>query len=280
MPQEPYYKITAPVTSDLMTNNNRDFLLEQLTTVPAFRALLRAIEARKMSAIQFERPTLDFGCGDGNFAATTFLHPIDVGVDPSEIAINEARTTGKYLELRVTDGRTLPYPDNYFGSVFSNSVLEHIPNLDENLAEVHRVLKPGGVFAITTPSDHFAEYLFVSTTLRNIHIKAAARAYENFFNRISRHYRTDSPEVWTKRLASLNFRVTECHTYFTASSSRLFDLMHYYSAPTILYKKLTRRWILAPYAWNFLHLIPSFRHHTENADTPDGAYIFMICEKV
>jgi SAM-dependent methyltransferase len=262
-----------------MIKGDRDFLLEHLETVPAFRALLRAIEARKMSAVEFARPVLDFGCGDGNFAAMTFSDPLDVGVDPSRTAIEEARGTGMYRELCLTDGRFIPYPDGYFASALSNSVLEHITDLDENLSEVHRVLKPGALFAFTTPSHHFAEYLFFPTLMRTFGLLKASRAYENYFNRISRHYRTDSPDIWRKRLEQHGFRIVECYTYFTASSSRLFDLMHYYSAPAILYKKLFRRWILAPYRWNFAHILPTFRWHVESADTPEGAYIFVICEK-
>lgn len=264
----------------LSSSPSRDYLIEHLTTVPAFRALLRAIEARKMAVVNYPRPILDLGCGDGNFAALTFNEPIDVGIDPSASAITEARATKMYRELRVTDGLTIPYPDNSFASVLSNSVLEHIPNLDANLAEVHRVLKPGGLFVFTTPSDHFAEYLFAPTLLRAIGLKGIGRAYENYFNRISRHCRTDSPETWQTRLEHFGLRVKEWHSYFTPASSRLFDLMHYYSAPTMLYKRLTGRWILAPYAWNFFYLTPLFRRHVENADCDEGAYLFFVCEKL
>ncbi len=264
----------------LMTNHHsRDYLIEHLISVPAFRALLRSIEAEKIASVNLPRPVLDFGCGDGNFAQMTFDEPLEAGIDPSASAIEQARMTGMYRELHVTNGLTIPYPDNSFASVLSNSVLEHIPDLDLNLSEVYRVLKPHGLFVFSTPSDHFAEYLFVPSLMRTIGLDHLGRAYENYFNRISRHYHTDSYKTWSERLIRFGFRVREWQSYFSAAAARLFDLMHYYSAPAILYKKATGRWILVPFAWNFIHLTPLFRHYTISPNCAEGAYLFFICEK-
>jgi SAM-dependent methyltransferase len=53
----------------------------------------------------------------------------------------------------VADGRHLPFPDNHFTKIFSISVVEHIPEEGDSacLAEIGRVLAPGGVCAITVP---------------------------------------------------------------------------------------------------------------------------------
>ena len=261
-----------------MTQQN-DYLMRHLQAVPAFRALLRSVEAQKMASFTFPRPVLDLGCGDGNFAQMTFAEPLDAGIDPSPPSIAEARKTRMYRELKPTDGLTIPYPDSHFASVMSNSVLEHIPNLDATLREVHRVLQPGGLFVFTTPSEHFAEYLFFPTLLRNLKLQNLATQYENYFNRISRHCRTDSASVWHARLETFGLRVCEWHSYFTAQSSRLFDLLHYYSAPTLFYKKVTGRWIIAPFALNFVHLAPVLRHHILNPDCANGAYLFFVCQR-
>ncbi|MBI3361095.1 MAG: methyltransferase type 11, partial [Chloroflexi bacterium] len=59
-----------------------DLLTRHLRDLPAFRALLRATEARFYQDLQLPEPTLDLGCGDGHFASMTFAHPLAAGVDP------------------------------------------------------------------------------------------------------------------------------------------------------------------------------------------------------
>lgn len=258
---------------------SNDYLTHQLQTVPAFRALLRSVEAQKIGRLNLQHPILDLGCGDGHFAASAFHEPLDAGVDPSSTAIIEAAKLGIHHKLAVAEGGALPYPDRTFASVMSNSVLEHIPEIDPTLCEVNRVLQPGGLFAFTTPSDHFAQYLFFPTLLRRIGLPGLARSYEKYFNRISRHYRTDSASVWQSRLERHGLHVRAWHSYFTASASRLFDLLHYYSAPTILYKKLFGRWVIAPVAWNFFYLEAPMRRHVLEPDCSDGAYLFFLCQK-
>lgn len=258
----------------------RQYLIEHLESVPSFRALLRCIEAEKIAAYGFPRPVLDLGCGDGIFAAMTFTEPLDAGVDPAAASLEEARATGMYRELELIDGRTLPYPEGRFASVVSNSVLEHIPDIDQSLREVARVLRPGGKFVFTTPSHHFAEYLFFPTLLRGLGLPGLARRYEDYFNRISRHYRTDAPEVWQARLERHGLRVSKTVSYFSPSASRAFDLLHYYSSPSILYKKLTGRWVIAPFPWNFFYLTPVLWNLARNPDCPEGAYLYIECEKV
>jgi len=45
----------------------------------------------------------------------------------------------------------MPFEDASFQTVISNSVLEHIPDLDAVLLETARVLKPGGMFIFASP---------------------------------------------------------------------------------------------------------------------------------
>lgn len=47
----------------------------------------------------------------------------------------------------------IPYDDGYFDRVVVIHVLEHLPNLPAAIAEVHRVLKPNGIFSVVLPCD-------------------------------------------------------------------------------------------------------------------------------
>lgn len=86
---------------------------------------------------------LEIGSGPTNpttrrLARLGELHGIDPG---SSVLENEDLT-----EAKVFDGVKFPYPDNTFDACFSTYVMEHVKEADAHMAEVHRVLKPGGLY--------------------------------------------------------------------------------------------------------------------------------------
>jgi SAM-dependent methyltransferase len=58
----------------------------------------------------------------------------------------------EYFPVQDYDGRYIPIPAAGADVVFSSNVLEHVPHLPEILAEIRRVLKPGGLAIHTVPS--------------------------------------------------------------------------------------------------------------------------------
>jgi SAM-dependent methyltransferase len=89
---------------------------------------------------------MDFGCGlkpyESLFQVTEYI-----GVDFT----GEGETYHQEKVDVFYDGKTLPFPDNHFDSIFSSEVFEHIFNLPEIMAELRRVLKPGGKILVTCP---------------------------------------------------------------------------------------------------------------------------------
>lgn len=84
---------------------------------------------------------LDFGCGDGNRVKDYR----NAGFNAFGVDINMAVPT-EYLRLIDTsNGYRIPFADGTFDFIFSESVFEHVQNYSEALAEIWRVLKPGGV---------------------------------------------------------------------------------------------------------------------------------------
>lgn len=285
MPDHPHTcRAEAPVAQDdaslPLYAADRDYLREHLKVVPPFRALVRAVESlfyRQAGAI--ETPALDLGCGDGYFAGVTFDRPFAAGIDPDVQSIEDARKLGRHVSLIRGDANNIPFSDGMFASVVSNCVLEHIPDLDGALREVHRVLQRGGRFLFSVPSHLFGEMLLGSTILRSCHLQSAARIYESYFNRISRHYHTDDPETWSKRLDAHAFKVIYHSYYLNAKAHRIFDATHYLSIHCLLSRKLTGRWTaLTPDCLNHLYehwLRPCYQaRHGE-----PGPYLFFIAEK-
>ena len=157
-----------------------DLLWRNLKELPAFRGLLRAVEARFYQQMSLPEPILDLGSGDAHFASVAFDQPLAVGVDPWTPPLREARRLrpNAYRLLVQAEGGALPFPNGYFASAVSNSVLEHIPVLEPVLADVARVLRPGAPFIFCVPSDNFLRFLSISGGLRRVGLHGPAAAYE------------------------------------------------------------------------------------------------------
>ena len=94
---------------------------------------------------------LDVGCGEGFFLfnaskAGYTAKGIDISQDAAEYARREFG-----LNVEAKPFKELQFPENYFDVVTLWQVLEHVPYPLMVLKEVHRILKPGGLLATSTP---------------------------------------------------------------------------------------------------------------------------------
>lgn len=99
---------------------------------------------------------LDFGCGQGALVARGRALGLDiVGADTYggsfHVWADNVDPAAKALIHRIVDGK-LPFPDETFDLVIANQVFEHIDHPPGPLAEVDRVLKPGGLFLASFPA--------------------------------------------------------------------------------------------------------------------------------
>lgn len=92
---------------------------------------------------------LDVGCGEGRFCRVLRAHGIEtVGVDPAPALLSAARERdpdGVYVEAK---GEHLPFGDESFDLVVSYLSLIDIPDHVRAIAEMARVLAPGGTLLI------------------------------------------------------------------------------------------------------------------------------------
>lgn len=267
--------------SDLQSDcKSKDYLWLNLKDLPYFRALLRAVEARFYQDLELPGPVLDIGCGDGHFATIAFDHKLDVGIDPWWGPLHEAGSRKGYRLLLQAQGSQVPFPNAYFGSAISNSVLEHIPDIDPVLAETGRVLKAGAPFYFCVPNQNFLDSLSVGRTLDRLRMHSLGDAYRSFFNRIARHQHCDTPETWQARLDKAGFELLKWWHYYPPSAMQVSEWGHYLGVPSLFIYKLTRRWILAPTRWNLgitYNLIR--RHYIEDPRCEDGVCTFYIAQR-
>lgn len=112
----------------------------------------------KSNARSLNGRLLDFGCGSKPYRN---LFKVDqyIGLDIKE--------SGNHKEHKTVDvyynGKTIPFENNTFDSIFTSEVFEHVFNIDEVLIDLRRVLKVEGKILITVPfvwDEHEVPYDF------------------------------------------------------------------------------------------------------------------------
>jgi SAM-dependent methyltransferase len=101
---------------------------------------------------------LEVGCGMGQFAERVAreLETELVAVDLAPRMVQLARERG--VDARVGDVQALPFADGEFGCAIANWMLYHVPDLDAGVAELARVLRPGGrLVAATLGEENLAD---------------------------------------------------------------------------------------------------------------------------
>ena len=260
-----------------------DLLWRQLKTVPAFRALLRAVESRFYRQLQqqglIQEPLLDLGCGDGHFAQMTFDAPLTVGIDPWPGPLRKAQRAGAHRLVIHGWGDRMPFPDNHFKTIISNSVLEHIPDVQSVLNEASRVLQPEGTLIITMPSHYFTQFLGGADFLAGLGLTGLAERYRAMFNAVSRHAHTDPPEQWATRLTQAGFRVERWQYYFSQGALKALEWGHLQGLPSAVIHAFTGQWIIAPWRDSLRPTEQWVRPFYEEAFPDAGAYLLFVARK-
>jgi SAM-dependent methyltransferase len=117
---------------------------------------------------------LELGCGTGFFLLNLIQAGVarrgsvtDLSPGMVKVATRNGEALGLQIDGRVADAEGIPYDDDTFDLVVGHAVLHHIPDVEQSLREVVRVLRPGGrlVFAgePTTVGNGYARALSTLT---------------------------------------------------------------------------------------------------------------------
>ena len=222
-----------------------DFFNNYLMHAPVPLALERSIECVILSKQDFTRPVLDIGCGEGLFAYILFDEKIDVGIDPNQKELDKAKDYNCYDELICCYGNEIPKADKSFNTIFSNSVMEHIPNIEDVLKETHRLLADEGNVYITVPTDKFDKYSFTNSTLEKFGMNSLAARYRKFFNNFWRHYHFYDKAGWQAMFERNGFNLINSIDYSNKRTTKLNLFLAPFSAIPFVAKKLLNRWFIS-----------------------------------
>jgi len=133
------------VASSLQTGSNEYFLEVERYRFEKLAYLKRVVDYQGWAG----RSVLDVGCGLGTDLSRFARGGANVtGIDLAPRAVDLARQNfeqrGLEGKFSVMDGENLDFPDDSFDFVYCHTVLHFTPNPEAMIAEIHRVLRPGG----------------------------------------------------------------------------------------------------------------------------------------
>lgn len=180
----------------------------------------RAIEISKV--IKHGLPNgrgLDLGCGDGRLMQVILENIGYREIDGIDLDVSEtdlAKKIGCYKQVYATPADDIPFENETFDFVFSNSVLEHIDRIDNVLSEVVRVLRKDGQFVFTVPGDMF------HSCLKN---GKATNKYLDEIDRRCQHVRYWGGEEWIVFLNQYGFSDIEVKGYLNKGEVRRWEVI-------------------------------------------------------
>ena len=157
--------------NDDMLLNSLEFLL---MNNPIRRYFQKNIEFKRMKSLIPEivgLNILEIGCGQGygTQLINDYFKPqslIATDLDPRMISLAKQKYSNNNIVFQVSDATNLGFKENYFDLIVFFGVIHHIPNWEDCLKELYRVLKPGGTLlaeevsieSFQTPLTHLLKY--------------------------------------------------------------------------------------------------------------------------
>jgi len=191
--------------------------------------LWRAIELKHIEEVlnryNLTEPILDLGCAEGKVATLLFKGRGLLGLDNCWDLIRQNQKTATYRALVLADACKMPFKNGSFNCIFSNCVIEHIQDLYALISEVVRVLKSGGLFIFTVPSNKFGQFLFFHVLFKKLGLNSLAGWYSKKRNSQLSHFHCYGHDVWQEKLKGKGLRLIEHVYYMPKKAVMLWDFL-------------------------------------------------------
>jgi len=218
-------------------------LLADFLCVYAFQPATAFWRSVEVAVLKRHLPTtgtiLDLGCGDGKLTSIAFGTLVNsltlVGIDSDADETSQAARLGIYHRVHTCLASNIPEDSESFDAVISNSVLEHIENIEETIAEVSRLLKNGGRLIFTVPGPDFHACLYGPLTRH-----ASRQVYLDEIDKRLVHYRYWDLQQWQECLGRYGMRVTAHEEYLCCAEVRRWEMISRFTAG-IFYKVFGRQ---------------------------------------
>ena len=218
----------------------------------------------RQHAALVQAPVLDLGCGDGVFGQLAGWPADLTGLDFDEESLRvRARVCSGARSVRGDAGK-MALPDAAFATCVSNSVFEHLPDLDACLREAHRVLRPGGRLVFTMTLGTF------SRQLRELTGAGDARAW---LERFGHRQEPDEADL-LRRVAAAGFTVEEKVSYQPPSFTARYRAL---LSPMCQYLERRKSSVWREGQWELL--VPVVSASLSGTVAGSGACVFVVARK-
>jgi SAM-dependent methyltransferase len=173
-------------------------------------SFFRAVDANRYGAYapwlpeaaEFDRhrgeSLLEIGCGMGTDLSSFFrggarVFAIDLTEGHLQLARRRLLVEGSAVRVLRADAEQLPFASDSFDAVYSFGVLHHTPGTAQAVAEIHRVLRPGGRAIVALYHRHSVFYWFYTLFVRGVlHGRLFVDGYRRLIADVERHEHSDA----------------------------------------------------------------------------------------
>lgn len=238
-----------------------------------WRAIEVAAAQEAVREFSLQGPILDLGCAEGKIGGILFKDKRVFGLDNCWELLSKNKGIDTYRALVLADACKMPFKRGALGCVFSNSVIEHIPDLGALLEGVKDVLKEKGLFIFTVPSDKFGEYLFFSNIFSGLKLGGLAKKYKVARNKWLNHFHCYGHKAWEEKLGQKGLRIIGHSYYISKRQAMAWDFM---AALVLVADKIKCsglvRCFLGPYTNRIANEPP--------AEKGSGAGLLIVAQKI
>lgn len=260
-----------------INNGAKKYLSDFLKIAPLSHALWRSAEALSFSRIKYKSPTLDLGCGWGEFSGVVF-DKIEMGVDINQGELNRALSGQRYNKVRWADARKLPFKTNSFKTVISVSVLEHIEHSDKVIQEVKRILRPGGLFIFSVPTIALKDSLMIPKICRFFGLGGLGQKYFELHCRAFKHVGLKPKSWWKKQLQKNGYKIIIEEGTISPTLLRLHELFLITAFPSQLGKLFFGKRMMMTVGLRS-KILPVLFHKFVFTDRNCDLNVFFVAEK-
>ena len=222
--------------------------------------------------VAFGAPVLDLGCGGGAVAGAVLqAHWPRDGLELLASEARAARALGVYRGVIRSDATRAPLAEGAYATVFSQSVLEHIPDDQAAVREAARALAPGGRLIFTVPAPAFAERIRTGPGG-----EAALRATNDRLG----HYHYRSLDEWDAMLKTCGLAIVSTGGHLPAPTQRAWQRLDALMTRRLgrrrildIFRALHRRRLVPRAAWIAAWTAVLWRPYRRPVDDPGGYLI-------